>query len=317
MSNDKNNKQEVAKQQESVSKRFTELVIKEFTSSVGGAEVTDMQRSLIQGYFIGCDNALASAEADRIKAGNKDKLPLVWSNVSVDSTLAQNIITYAKLGLDMSVANHLFAIPRMNNKTGKYQLSFQPGYKGREIVSRRYSYDPIVDITYGLIYSTDKFVARKRDAKNEFDNYELEITNPFNRGDVVGGFGYVTYENKSQNTLVLMSKAQIDKRRDKAMSKTFWSSWYEEMALKTVAIATCKTVTIDPKKVDDNYRALLKADDTEMQLADEVITNANGEIIDIESVTESTAQAIEQKAVYEDKVDDSVGVPLEEPSLNF
>ena len=30
-------------------------------------------------------------------------------------------------------------------------------------------------------------------------SYEFEITNPFDRGDIVGGFGYLEYDDPTQN----------------------------------------------------------------------------------------------------------------------
>lgn len=279
--------------EESVSQRFTNMIMKEFTSSVGSVKTTEMQKSLIQGYFMGCDTALINAEAERVKFGNKDKLPFVWNNVLIDSTLAQNIVNYAKLGLDMSIANHLFAIPRMNSKHGKYSLTFQPGYKGREIIARKYSIDEIVDIVVEPVYTNDVFKVLKKDSRREYDTYEFDIVNPFDRGEIIGGFGYIVYTDKTKNKLVVMDKAKIDKRRDKAQAKTFWTGWYEEMATKTLSIATTKTVVIDPKKIDIAYRLLLarENEDEENQVSSEISDKANSEIIDVAVAVEESREA--------------------------
>ena len=46
----------------SASQRFTNVVMREFTKSSGNVNLTQHQQNLIQGYFIGCDNALRAAE---------------------------------------------------------------------------------------------------------------------------------------------------------------------------------------------------------------------------------------------------------------
>ena len=284
------NKEIATKVQPSVSQIFTDKVIKEFANSAGSIQVGDFQRNLIQGYFVGCDNALNAAENKRLDQeakGFKDakaQLPYIWKNTTIDSKLAQSIMVYAKLGLDMTIPNHLFPIPRKNNKTGKYEITFQEGYKGREIIAKKYSLYPIKDIQCELIYSNDKFVPHKKDSKHEHDTYELEISNPFSRGDLVGGFAYIEYEDPKQNTLFMMSKADIDKRRLKAQTDAFWGAWYEEMCLKTIISAACKKkIVIDPAKIDNEYRMYLAKDNDqeEATVRTTIEENANQVTIDV------------------------------------
>ncbi len=97
-----------------VSERFTSKVIAEFGGNVSGvAKVTDYQRRLIQGYFIGIDRALKSAEERRLvkNATNRDHtydelLPITWTNVNLND-LAMSLVHYARIGLDMMQDNHL------------------------------------------------------------------------------------------------------------------------------------------------------------------------------------------------------------------
>lgn len=270
--------------QPTVSERFTSLVMREFAGSVGEINMGEFQKSLIQGYFIGCDNALAAAEAKRQKDNKSGVVPYTWANVDVNSKLAQNIVIYAKLGLDMTMANHLFAIPRLNGKTGKYEFTFQEGYKGKEIKAKKYSLYEIVNITAELVYANDKFAAHKKDANHAHDTYEFEITNAFDRGALIGGFAYIEFDDPQRNALFIMSKADIEKRKAKAMNTVFWNQWYDEMALKTVIAAACsKKVTLDPKKIDDDYRSMQmnEMEAEERSLAEEIAQNANSETIDV------------------------------------
>ena len=79
--------------------------------------MTDYQRRLIQGYFIGIDRALKVEEERRIakNAANRDHtydepLAVTWNNVNLND-LAMSLVHYARIGLDMMQDNHLFPIP--------------------------------------------------------------------------------------------------------------------------------------------------------------------------------------------------------------
>lgn len=312
---------------ETVAERFTNTVMKQFTSNLGEFKTTEVQRGIIQGYFMGCNNALATAEAKRIKDGHLDKAAFTWNNVVIDEILAQKIVVYSKIGLDMNIPNHLSAVPRWNSNHKKYTLTFQEGYRGYEIKARQYAYDVIENITYDLIHANDKFTIHKKDSAHEFDSYEFEITEPFDRGDIVGGFCYITYGDKFKNTLTVMTKAQIDKRKACATSKVFWDKWPEEMALKTVIINGCKGILIDPKKIDDTYRALVSYENegAELELTEAVNDHDNGPVIDIipeESKKEETKKIDQQPSMS--KVSgvniaqkEAAPVGVKEPALDF
>ena len=103
------------------------------------------------------------------------------------------------------------------------------------------------------------------------DCYEFDISNPFDRGEVVGGFGYIRYKDETRNKLVTMSKAELLKRKPSTAAAEFWGGekdiwengkkvgtetlegWQEEMLYKTMVRATCKKVPLDPKKINESY----------------------------------------------------------------
>lgn len=58
--------------------------------------------------------------------------------------------------------------------------------------------------------------------KNNVDCYEFDISNPFDRGEVVGGFGYIRYKDETRNKLVTMSKAELLKRKPSTAAAEFW-----------------------------------------------------------------------------------------------
>ena len=278
----------------SASQRFTDVVMREFTNSTGNVNVTPHQKNLIQGYFIGCDNALRAAEEKRLKKAAKDdkwgemarkQLPYTWKNVNIDAQLAQRIVAYAKLGLDMTLPNNLSAQPFMNGKNEKYDLLFWEEYRGRELKTKKYSFYPIKNIRYELVFSNDEFKVGKKDAFHTQDSYEFNIKNPFDRGTMVGGFAYVEFVEPQRNILLIMSKAEIDKHKAASPSggKGFWENWYNEMALKTIVHKICKQVTLDPEKIDPDFRIMQQnqRDAEEAQLAEEIQQNANRETINV------------------------------------
>lgn len=282
----------------SASQRFVDMVMREFTTSSGELDITPYQRSLIQGYFVGCDKALRYLEDKRQKdaQGNdkyavaaQKKLPYTWDNVNIGADLAQSIATFAKSNLSMSVRNHLFPVPYLNGKNGKYDLTFQEGYEGLKYKAIKYSLFPIVDIEADLLYAKDKFKMIK-DCYNGA-SYELEITDPFDRGDIKGGYAYARFEDPRQNKLIVMTKAEIDEIRSKAKSQSFWKDWYKEMALKTIVRKISKAVQLDPKKFDDYYFLMEKMNDdaAERELAQELRQNANRETINVTPVAPEPA----------------------------
>lgn len=289
--------------------RFTAKVMKEFGSTVGEIHVTDYQRQLVQGYFIAIDRALKSAEEERLRKNEKNKdhekydnnLPVTWGNVNLND-LALDVVHYARMGLDMMQENHLFPIPYKNNKTGKYDMTLMPGYNGIQYIAEKYAVEPPLAVTVELVYSTDTFRPIKKSAENQVENYEFAINNAFDRGEIIGGFGYIEYADPVKNKLVIMTKKDIEKRKPKYASANFWGGkqkvwengkqvdqetdgWYEEMCLKTIKreIYSAKHIPRDPKKIDDNYQymKMREARIAELEAQDIIDANANGMVIDV------------------------------------
>ena len=301
--------------------RFTAKVMKEFGSTVGEIQVTDYQQQLVQGYFIAIDRALKSAEEERLRKNEKNKdhekydnnLPVTWGNVNLND-LALDVVHYARMGLDMMQENHLFPIPYKNNKTGKYDMTLMPGYNGIQYIAEKYAVEPPLAVTVELVYSTDTFRPIKKSAENRVENYEFAINNAFDRGEIIGGFGYIEYADPVKNKLVIMTKKDIEKRKPKYASANFWGGkqkvwengkqvdqetdgWYEEMCLKTIKreIYSAKHIPRDPKKIDDNYQymKMREARIAELEAQDIIDANANGMVIDVTptALPEPTAPA--------------------------
>lgn len=300
--------QAVEVQTHSMSEKFTKKILQEFGTNVAGAlQVSEYQRRLIQGYFIAIDRALKVAEEGRLRKNQNNgdhkydnTLPVVWTNVNLND-LALDVVHYARMGLDMMQDNHLFPIPYKNNKTSKYDITLMPGYNGIQYIAEKYAVEKPVSVTVELVYSTDTFKPVKKNKDNKIESYEFEINDAFNRGHIVGGFGYIEYPDPVKNKLIIMTMKDIEKRKPEYASAEFWGGkikkwehgkqmevesdgWLEEMCLKTIKreVYSAKHIPRDPKKIDDNYQfmRMREARLADMEAQAEIDNHANTIIID-------------------------------------
>jgi recombination protein RecT len=272
--------------------QFSTYAIKEFASQVGGeSHLSTYQTQLMQGYFIGIDRALKIAEENRIRKNeaNTNKqynndLAINWNTVNLKECIL-DAVHYAKMGLDMMQPNHLTAMPFKNKKTNQYDVTFIKGYSGIQYIAEKYALNKPKNVITELVYSTDIFKPVKKSAVNEVESYEFEITNPFNRGTVIGGFGYLQYDDSKKNRLIIMTLKDIEKRKPKYAAADFWGGtkseyvngkkqdvetegWYEEMCMKTLIryVYSPKHIEIDPMKIDESYQYMREAETRYVQM---------------------------------------------------
>jgi recombination protein RecT len=263
--------------------KFTNMVTRDFNASVGSPiQFTDYQKRLIQNYFISMDMALKSAEANRLKKDEKwrDKVPVNWNNVNLES-LSQNVVAYSKIGLDPLQPNNLFLIPYKNNATQKYDITFMPGYRGLELKAKKYGFEVPDYVIVEVVHKNDVFKPIKRDKDHPIENYTFTASeNPFERGEIVGGFYFHGYKDSPEmNKVVWFNMAEIEKRKPAYASPEFWGGekdeykngtktgkkvvvegWLSEMVYKTVYRAAYNGITIDSQKIDDSFVKFLEND---------------------------------------------------------
>jgi recombination protein RecT len=333
------NQNAIAQQDLSQSQRFMNKVVSEFSSSVGMIALTNFQQRLAQNYFIGIDAVLKTTEEKRMAKSEKyrDALPATWANVNMEK-LARDVVTYARIGFDPAQKNHINMIPFKNNKTNKYDIVFIEGYRGLELKAVKYGLDVPDEVTVEVVYSTDKFRPIKKDQKNKYEGYEFEITNPFERGNIIGGFYYHLYtRTPEKNKLVVMSMKDILKRKPDHASPEFWGGekdkwengqkvgkeqvegWYEKMVWKTIYRAAHSDVTIDSQKIDDDYLRLkqMEAEYSDSELAREIAENANQEPIDIEAHPPKEEPSSHNPKESSDELHASTNSPSEQPVMDF
>lgn len=299
------------------SQRFTNRVISEFgTATAQPIQLTDKQRRLVQGYFVIIDRMLADSEVKRIAKNTNNSnhqydnnLPYDWQHVNM-ADLALDAVHAARMGLDMQEEAHLYPIPYTNKTKGCYNISFITGYAGKQYKATKYALVPPKAVTIEVVYSTDIFKPYKKGRENPYDTYDFEIVNPFERGEIVGGFGYIEYENSAENELVIMNMEAIKKRAQRG-SPEFWGTkltgkkvttwesgkkvtkdadgWSDEMVRKTIVreVYSKKHIQIDPAKIDDDYQhfAEREVEYAQAEIDAEAEENANTMPIDIPQTT--------------------------------
>ena len=304
--------------QANMSERFMQKVIHEFSGSVGEFQITEYQRQLIQGYFIGVDRALKTAEAERVRKNENNRdhkydnaVPVSWANVNM-ADLALDVVHYARLGLDTMQANFITPIPYLNKKAGRYDINLMLGYNGIKYIAEKFALCPPKSVTIELVYSTDNFKPYKKGRGNDVESYDFEITNPFDRGHIVGGFGYIEYDDPKKNELVLMSMKDIEKRKPEYASANFWGGkanewkngkkvevdkdgWLDEMCRKTLIreVYSPKHILLDPRKVDESYQYMKQREARLAEAQDDMrrIIDVTANTVPVEQAKELPAQA--------------------------
>lgn len=300
---------EIIKKEESSAVKFTNMVMNAYAEG-GNVKLTDDQQRRIQSYFVVMDSALRKAEEDRQNknANNKNHeydnpLPYNWKTLNFDERAARAMVASTRMGVDMTLPNMMSPVLFKDNANQKYNFSLIPGYRGREIIATKYGLHVPDSVIIQLVYKNDKFIPHFNDAKHDGDSYDFEVTNPFERGELVGGFFYQIFNGKNgmKNKLYVLSLADIMKRKPEHASASFWggtgygyekgkrvekevAGWLDEMAYKTVANYGYSRITIDPEKIDSNYQDLHSGNRSDERIMSDIRAKANtGEVIDIDA----------------------------------
>lgn len=286
--------------------RFALTMADEFQAN-DGKPVTAVQKHILQGYADSISKTIANFKP------SKDKPALNWNNIDYPK-LKRAVYVNAHLGLDMWQENMMSIVPFYNKETKMYELNLMRGYNGIKHLAETFSKDKIVNIVTELVYSNDKFRPIKKDARNEIETYEFEIVNMFDRGVLIGGFGYIEYEDSRKNKLIIMTKDEMDKRKPDYAAVEFWggtknkwengkvagteevAGWQNEMYLKTLIRYVCnqRHIPLDPVKIGDLF---VEAETLEMQAKDAL------NMIDQEP--------LETTIISDEEITPSVNVPVE------
>ncbi|MEG0766451.1 MAG: recombinase RecT [Clostridia bacterium] len=298
---------ELAKRQPTPSERFAMSVERQFAGEVGQLNMTDYERSLAQHLFIKIDAALIEADKKRIN----NAPPIVWQNVNMRK-LAIDAVHRVQLGLDALIPGHIYPIAYLNGRTQKYDIDLRIGYRGEEFYARLASLHTIADMRTELVYSTDEFTVYKKGVTNSVEGYDFKINNPFDRGELVGGFVYIEYEGGAGSELVVMSKKDIDKIKESAKSNTFWGAWYDEMAYKTLVHKATKRIIIDPHKINVTAYATVDAEESATSIAADDYLDPTADLPAIEIKDDGTSTVQDEAASEAPHEESKAGNQVEE-----
>lgn len=274
MSKDKKKKEDTRELQ--VSERFVQKVAQQFEAEVGQElDFNNYERTLAQHLFLHTDRQLKEYEKKRQKNPKKqNQAPIVWNNVNMNK-LALDAVHRVNLGLDALIENHVHPIPYWNSALEKYDVSLQVGYEGKAYYRQDLAVDPPKNVIYHLVYENDHFKPLMKSANREVESYEFEIKDPFKRGKVIGGFGYIVWEDPTKNKLVLVTAEEFDQAEKLAGSGEFWNNHPLKMKYKTVVNRTVKHIPVDPKKVNYRSFAYVESQEGELEATTEAQDNAN------------------------------------------
>lgn len=263
------------------SQSFIGAVLREMSSIDASVELTPYQKKLAEHLFIHIDMSLKEAEAKRERE-NKQVTPFLWANVNM-AKLALSAMHRIELELDALIPNTIYPIPYWNGKLKKYDLDLRIGYVGADTYKRKFALNPPKDVIYELVREHDEFTALKKGFNRDVESYEFNIKDPFNRGEVVGGFGYIMYDDPSKNKLILVDKKEFERARIAGKSGgTFWKDWEDRMQLKTVVLRTLAKITVDPARVNQAFLAAERDLEDRQEAEEEIRQFENtGPIIDV------------------------------------
>lgn len=280
------------------SERFLKNVETQFSAEAGSPMVfTELQKALAQHLFLKVDNILKDLETKRLNAAKPYGQPYTWQNVNMRK-LSLDAVHRVQLGLDALIPNHIHPVPYFNKREGKYDLDLRVGYAGKAYYRQQVAVDQPKEIIYELVYSTDTFKPMKKSFSNKIESYEFEIKNPFDRGEIIGGFGYLVFDDPEKNTLIMVSEKDFEKSRKAAQSDTFWSKHPVEMRYKTLVHRVTDKLTVDPRKVNAAAYAEVEKQEEETDIRREINENANQEILDFDEKEEKPKETEYQEAEF-------------------
>jgi len=295
------------KKLETVAKNAEERFIQKINES---NSLTKQENALARYYFETANNIFDTFN----KKLKKDMPEISWQNIEFENFIKQMLIRI-KLGINPILPNMTNIIPYYNNSQKKYELVFIDGYKGLEYMAKKFAIDFPKNIIFELIYHTDIFVVYKKDYENNIERYKFEITSPLDRGEVVGGFYYMEYEDQTKNKLIFFNKKQLEKRKPKYASAEFWGGekdkwengkivgkehidgWYEEMLIKTLKRHCYNSFLLDINNIkqDDEFVAVVNNNNTLQKIeADEA--NVIEDINSKQEIEQEVAQENEKKS---------------------
>jgi recombination protein RecT len=149
--------------------------------------------------------------------------------------IAQYVYNFIALGLDM-LNRECYIIPYKN------QLTVLKDYKGEVKLAKKYSVEKIRELYARVVYEKDEYYFEGEKFVHKFNPFSL------GRGDKIGAFCTVVYENGVQQT-EFVNSFEIEKVKAVSQSAQSpyspWVKWEDEMWKKTVIRKAMKNISLD------------------------------------------------------------------------
>lgn len=289
---------------------FTKRIEKQFEGELGqGVQWSPVQQRLAQHLFIKIDGQLRALETKRAASQRKaNDPPITWANVNMHK-LTLDAVHRVNLGLDALIANHIHVIPYLNSRTKQYDIDLQIGYTGLDHCHRTFAAVTPIDITYQLVYEGDRFAI---DRSAGWEQPVYEPVDYFKPGPVVGGYGYIQYEDTRKNRVIVVPYREFEKamkgrgmknlddpdgartgsgvefwggiqtewKNGKLVEGDFDEKFFNEMCYKTVVKRVVAKIPLDPEKVNaSSWNAVEEShrDAIEAEISEEVAEYGNKE----------------------------------------
>ena len=122
------------------------------------------------------------------------------------------------------------------------QLSFQLSYRGAVKLAKKYSIEPIKGVHADVVREGDDFSYEVKDNKTVINFKPL----PFNKGEVVGAYAYVEFENGDVIAeLMNIDELEAVRKKSKMGNGGAWKDWVNEMRKKVVIKRLMKHIDLE------------------------------------------------------------------------
>lgn len=183
----------------------------------------------------------------------------------------------AALGLSpLPERRHFYLVPYKNKDLGhRREAQLQVSYHGLVFLAR--SHPEIVDVWADVVYRGESF---RYDRFNGTISHDVGLRDGLTEEDMVAAYAVVRLRN-GDRVFEVMSRDDVQKRRQRAQSDSFWSSWPQEMWKKTAIRALLNSERV-PKK--DALAGAIAAEE-------EVAVPAEFSVVDEAPTAESAAES--------------------------
>lgn len=178
-------------------------------------------------------------------------------------SLLASIMRAAQMGIEPD-GHHGHLIPRYNKKSGGYEASFQPDYKGLVALVRRAK--NVADIYAEIVYENDYIDIQKGLKRDLIHTQDIKS----DRGEIIGVYAVILYKDSTAASWEYMTRADVEAVRARSESwrshvangyDTPWITDEGEMFKKTVLKRLFKLADLNRDedeliKTIDNVRRL-------------------------------------------------------------